>query len=425
MLHDGPHRARRPVRLTPTNCDDGGVSDATIIRASIESTLRFLPTALDPFDRTRRALTRLDLDGSVAVVAIGKAARQMAAAALDAFGNRIVGGVVVAPDDQPLDPLDVYIGSHPVPDAASERAGRAVLAVAARSDHDHLLVLISGGGSAMAEVPKHPLDIETVASIGERLLQAGTPIHELNIVRRHLSDLKHGGLSGRSKVPVTTLVISDVIDEPPSTVASGPTLHDESTALHALAIIERRLGRPVVPAVHRALATPVPRRRNEVVHVVADRHTAYAEASHRLAHAGLEPSHPVRLEGDAVHMAGRMLAMPGLTVGTGETTVAVTGPGLGGRNQHGALAAALQIDGRSAVFGALGTDGVDGPTDGAGAVVDGTTAGEIRALGLDPETALVECDSHPVLDAVGAVIRTGPTGTNVADVWISYVPATT
>src|SRR5690606_21754138 len=135
----------------------------------------------------------------------------------------------------------------PLPDAASERAGRAALAVAERTDHDHLLVLVSGGGSAMAEVPKRPLDIRTVATVVERLMAAGTPIDEMNVVRRHLSELKHGGISGRSRVPVTTLVISDVIDGPASTVASGPTLHDESTALDALAILENRLGRPVPP----------------------------------------------------------------------------------------------------------------------------------------------------------------------------------
>jgi glycerate 2-kinase len=401
------------------------VPDAAIIRATVESVLRALPAALNPFDRTQRVLGRLDLDGTVAVVAIGKAARSMAAAALDHLGEQIVGGVVVAPDDAPLPPFDVFVGSHPVPDEASEKAGRAALAVAERGGHDHLLALISGGGSAMAEVPKRPLDVGMVASIGQRLLQAGTPIHELNIVRRHLSELKHGGLSGRSKVGVTTLVISDVIDGPPSTVASGPTLSDESTALHALAILERRLGRPVPEPIHIALATPVAHRPNEAVHLVADRHTAYAEASHRLALAGLSDSRPTRLEGDAVEAATRMIRTPGLTIGTGETTVKVTGSGVGGRNQHAALAVALEIEGRSTVFGTLGTDGVDGPTDAAGAIVDGSTANHIRQLGLDPAAALAACDSHPTLNAVDSLIRTGPTGTNVADVWISYVPATT
>jgi glycerate 2-kinase len=401
------------------------VPDAAIIRATIENTLRSLPTALDPYTRTRRTVSRLDIPGSVAIVAIGKAAHPMARAALEVLGDRVVGGVVVAPNDDPIGDLEVHVGSHPVPDAASERAGRAALAVAERSDHDHLLVLVSGGGSAMAEVPKRPLDIATVASIGHRLLQAGTPIDELNVVRRHLSELKNGGLSGRSKVPVTTLVISDVVDGPPSTVASGPTLHDESNALRALAIIERRLGRPVPPEVHKALATPVPRRHDEDVHLIADRHTAYAEASYQLALAGLEPSRPVRLDGDAASMARRMVAMPGLTIGTGETTVVVTGTGSGGRNQHGALAAAIEIENRPIVFGSLGTDGIDGPTDAAGAVVDGHTAEKIRAAGIDPPGALHDCDSHTALDAADTLIRTGPTGTNVADVWISYVPATT
>src|SRR5690606_14354647 len=150
----------------------------------------------------------------------------------------------------------------------------------------------------------------------------------------------------------------DVIDGPASTVASGPTLHDDSTALDALAILESRLGRPVPPPVHKALATPVARRRNEDVHLVADRHTAYAELSHRLAQVGLTGSASVRLDGEAADMARRLVRTPGLTIGTGETTVFVTGDGVGGRNQHGALAAALEIEGSAAVMGTLGTDGV-------------------------------------------------------------------
>lgn len=276
----------------------------------------------------------------------------------------------------------------------------------------------------MAEVPKRPLDITQLTDLTNRLLQAGTPIDEFNVVRRHLSDFKNGGLSGRSKVPVTTLVISDVIDGPPSMVASGPTLRDASDALTALAIIERRLGRPVPPQIHTALATPVAHRDNETVVVVADRHTAFAVVAHQLATAGFQPAQPARLEGDAATMAHTLTAQEGLTIGTGETTVVVTGDGTGGRNQHGALAAAITIEGTDTVFASFGTDGVDGPTDAAGAVVDGGTAGAIRAAGIDPVAALENCDSHPALEAVGALIRTGPTGTNVADVWVCYVPAT-
>jgi glycerate 2-kinase len=355
------------------------------------------------------------------VVAIGKAARPMAVAAIGVLGEQVVGGVLVAPDAEALDPLEVHVGSHPLPDEGSLHAGRAVLEAVQRSGHDHLLVLLSGGGSAMAEVPKHPLNMESVADITDRLMRAGTPIEELNVVRRHLSQLKHCGVSGRSKVPVTTLLISDVTDGPASTVASVPTLHDDTTALQALAIIERRLGRPVPTAVHTALATPIPRRPNETVHVVADRHTAFAAAAHALATAGLGTAKPIRLEGDAVDMTHTMLSVPGLAVGTGETTVTVTGEGRGGRNQHAALVAAITLAGRSAVFGTLGTDGVDGPTNAAGAVVDGTTFAAMQQAGIDPQQALDSCDSHTALDAAGVLIRTGPTGTNVADVWVSYV----
>lgn len=391
----------------------------------IEEALRSLPSALDPFERTRTHLTRLRLPSTIGLVAIGKASRAMTRAAVDVFGDRLVHGVIVDPDPGPMPPFAVHVGSHPLPDETSEAAGRAALAIAERTDHEHLLVLVSGGGSAMAEVPKRPLDIATVASIVDRLMAAGTPIHEMNVVRRHLSQLKHGGLSGRSKVPVTTLAISDVVDGPASTVASGPTLHDDSTALDALGIIEQRLGRPVPQSIHTALATPVSRRSNEDVHVVADRHTAYAVMSRRLAEAGLGESRAVRLDGDAAEMARKIVKVAGLTIGTGETTVTVSGGGRGGRNQHGALAAAIEIDGSGAVLGTFGTDGVDGPTDAAGAIVDGSTYRRLVRAGVNPEDSLARCDSHPALDAGDCLIRTGPTGTNVADVWVSYVPATT
>lgn len=396
----------------------------TPARTLIQTALTELPAALDPYTRTRRTLSRLDLPDTVAVVTLGKAARSMARAAADILGPRLVAGVLIAPDPEPLDGFEVHVGSHPLPDAASERAARAALALAERNDHEMLLALVSGGGSAMAEAPRRPLDIATVADLTDRLLRAGTPIAELNLVRRHLSEFKNGGLSGRSKVPVTTLVISDVIDGPPTMVSSGPTLHDGSDALQALAVIERRLGRPVPQAIHTALATAASRRRNEDVFVVADRHTAYAELSHRLAVAGLGASVPIRLDGDAAAMARRTVSMPELVIGTGETTVLVTGDGMGGRNQHAALAAAIELEGTDAVFGTLGTDGVDGPTDAAGAVVDGTTAEALRSAGVDPAAALAACDSHTALGAVGALIRTGPTGTNVADAWVSYRPTT-
>jgi len=389
-------------------------------RSIISRVLAELPASLDPGERTRRAVRALDLDGVVRVAAIGKAAIPMAAAAVEALGGRLVGGVVVAPEEGRVDGLDLHVGSHPLPDERSLRAGRALMDQAARRDHDHFLVLVSGGGSSLAEVPKPPLKIADLATVSDRLMRVGTPIGELNVVRRHLSLLKNGGLAAHTSAAVVTLVLSDVGDGPPSLVASGPTLHDASTSLDALHILEGRLGRPVPHAVRAALARSVPRRADGPVVVVADRHTAFAEVAHRLATTPFGDPTAVHLVGDAASMAQEMVAMPGLAIGTGETTVNVTGSGAGGRNQHGALAAAIAIEGTAVTLGTLGTDGIDGPTDAAGAIVDGATAGRIRAAGIDPADALRRCDSHTALDAAHALLRTGPTGTNVADVWISY-----
>jgi hydroxypyruvate reductase len=321
--------------------------------------------------------------------------------------------------------MRLLLGSHPFPDRRSLEAGSAALAEAARSDHGHLVILVSGGGSALAEVPVDGLTIEQVATVTRQVMDAGVPIGSLNTVRRHLSKLKHGGLLRASNRPVTSLLISDVLDGPATDIASGPSLADGSTQADALAVLNA-LGEQIDPSVLAILESGT----GQVSHpphdfeVIIDRHAAMGGVRRFLSEHDVEAT----VVGEAILGAAGTrgvemveTAGSGYTIATGETTVIVAGDGRGGRNQHAALAVAIGIEGRTdVVFAALGTDGIDGPTDAAGAIVDGTTTARIRAAGIDPEEALARCDSNPALIAAGDAVRIGATGTNVGDLWMVW-----
>lgn len=366
--------------------------------------------------------------GRVRVVAIGKAAPAMCRGAAEALGERLVGGIAVSDHTEPVPKgIRLMIGAHPFPETASLEAGRAVLSEAGRTDHDLLLVLVSGGGSALAEVPAGVLTIEDLAKTQQTLMNAAVPIEELNTVRRHLSLLKNGGVAKAAGSPIRTILISDVIDAPASAIASGPTLSDATTPADAIAVLEEHGLADNVPAAvlgHLGQAPdPEPAPEHPWV-TVADGPAAAGAAAVVLSRAGLRTRIvTTRLRGESADQSFRFLSVirPGEAgIATGETTVHVTGDGSGGRNQHAALAAAIAISGQSAVMAALGTDGVDGPTTAAGAIVDGGTAGRVLAAGIDPTEALQRCDSNPTLASAGDLVVTGPTGTNVGDLWMAW-----
>ncbi len=363
----------------------------------------------------------------IRIIAIGKAAPAMCRGAAQVLGGRLVGGVAVSDHEETVPAgIELMIGSHPFPDAASLRAGRRILEEAASSDHDALLVLVSGGGSALAEVPAGGLGIEDLAATQKALMNAGVPIEGLNTVRRHLSILKHGGVARVATRPLTSILISDVIDAPASAIASGPTLADATTPADAAALIrDRGLDVPGKVLEHldtAPVSTPPP---DHDWVTVADGASAARAAASFLRASGVEARVvTTRLRGETQVEALAFVAatLKGeVAIAAGETTVHVAGTGSGGRNQHAALAVAIDIEGRAeTVFAALGTDGIDGPTPAAGAIVDGSTASRIRQAGVDPGEALARCDSHPALDAAGALVVTGPTGTNVGDLWLAW-----
>lgn len=386
------------------------------MRDEILSAYRAALAAVDPERATRSALERRRLrPGGLWVAALGKAAPAMTRGAVDAAGDRFRQALVVSDHrEQVPTGCSLLIGSHPRPDGRSLTAGRALVSfVAAVPAGDTLLVLISGGGSALAEVPAPGLGVEALADLIDDLMAAGTPIDELNVVRRHLSQLKNGGLGAAAPAAhLMTLLVSDVIDAPASTIASGPTLPDHTGPGDAADIVRRRLGRDL-PEVAFAVAAEHPDHSWEVV---ADCRIAAAAAAASIGGRIWTAA----LRGEARNSALEMIEAcePGeVLVAAGETTVTVTGSGTGGRNQEAALAAAIEITGTDSGFAALGTDGVDGPTDAAGAIVDGSSTTRMIAAGVDPERCLVDNDSNRALAASGDLVITGPSGTNIGDVW--------
>ncbi len=373
---------------------------------------------------------RIEIDGGlpaprrVDVLAVGKAAAAMCRAASKVLGGAVGRMLVVSEHEEELPSGARFLrGEHPWPGPGSLAAGRAALEFARTvAPDDRLVVLVSGGGSALVEVPADGLTLDDLAATHRALMDRGVPIHELNTVRRHLSKVKNGGIARAHGRPLVTLLVSDVVDGPASDVASGPTLPDGSAPADALAVI-RRSGADVPQAVvaHLQAASPPPPVDPGPWQVVADGARAATAAMQRAATLGLDARvATTSLRGEARVEGPRACreAPGGLTVLAGETTVHVTGGGRGGRNQEAALAAAMAIEGSDILFAAFGTDGIDGPTDAAGAIVDGGTVA--RAEGFDPAAALDDNDAYPFLRASGDLLVCGPTGTNVGDVWLVW-----
>jgi glycerate 2-kinase len=381
--------------------------------------------AVDPEEAVRRLLVDEPPPGErITVLALGKAAPAMSRGAARALGRRIGQFVVVSDHTEEVpDGAELMVGSHPVPTSASVDAGRRILA-AASEPADHVLFLVSGGGSALAEVPREGLELSDLAAVYDLMLRGGVPIEETNCVRAHLSALKGGRLAAAASAPTTTLVVSDV-GKRIELVASGPTVPCRSTPAEARAVLERHglIGR-LPTAVRRVLDGPadppdIPPGR---VVVAGDGALAAEALAADAARRGI-PARVVttELRGEASTAAVAALsAAPSGAVGifAGETTVTVRGDGSGGRNQEAALAAALEVEGTGTRFLTFGTDGIDGPTDAAGGYIDGGTAARIRDGGIDPAIALAANDSHTALGAAHALVRCGPTGVNVADLWL-------
>ncbi|HEU4691864.1 MAG TPA: DUF4147 domain-containing protein [Vicinamibacterales bacterium] len=443
-------RGYRPVRLDRP------------VTASLNSTLHRLRVhARQIFDAAVRAVDAGDLvrsahadgrflslsDSKIALIAAGKAARPMTAAFAALLPDAVAQALVVGPAHPEVQlPVtwECVEGAHPLPDRESVRAGERALELARA--REPLVVLLSGGASSMLAMPAAGLPLDDKRAAIRALMHAGLGIYDLNCVRKHLSAIKGGQLAAVAGATLT-LAISDVhhpVEDDASVIGSGPCVPDPSTFAEALSIARRVDGVPasVIRQLERGAAGELaetikpddPRMARSEFHVIGNRHTAIAgaaTAARALGYRVQEIRPPVQGEArdraiEFVNEARDRLAAaagPECVLAAGETTVTVTGPGRGGRNQEFALAAAAALSqfGRDAVLVSAGTDGTDGPTEAAGATVDSTTMARAREAGLDPAASLNANDAYPFFARLDDLIISGPTGTNVGDVMLLLV----
>ena len=385
-------------------------------------------SAVVPDEAVLRALKGITFPGKVILVAVGKAAWQMAKTARDCLGSRISDGIVITKYGHvksPLEGIRCMEAGHPVPDENSFRGTEAALELVKNlTEQDTVLFLLSGGGSALFEKPL--ISAEELQSITSQLLRSGADIVEINTVRKRLSGVK-GGRFAQACFParVYGIVLSDIIGDPLDMIASGPASPDSSTCAQALEIAEK-YDLILSDDARQCLCRETPKVLSNVRCCVSG---SVRELCQAAAAAAQELGYEPRILTDRLDCqakeAGRMLAALArenagkklALIAGGETVVKVTGTGKGGRNQELALAAAEIIDGMENVcIFSVGSDGTDGPTDAAGGFVDGTTAGLLREAGLTVSGILEDNDAYHALEKTGGLIITGPTGTNVNDV---------
>ncbi|UCG14702.1 MAG: glycerate kinase [Deltaproteobacteria bacterium] len=429
-------------------------------RKILEEIFRAGVEAVDPEKAVRNSVKRegeqlivgnqtyeLSRFNRVFVIGVGEGTAPMAKALEDVLGDRLTEGRIVVKygHGMPLLKTKVLEAGHPVPDKAGLRATESLVELAQGcTESDLVLFALSGGGSALLPAPDPPVDLEAKQQTTRLLLECGATIKEINAVRKHLSRVK-GGRLARAAFPAhcVSLILSDVVGDELDVIASGPTVPDPSTFEDCFATIQRfgitdRLPQTVLDALTegaRGKRAETPKQDDPIfltVHnvIVGNNRAALLAAEEKAREFGYATLVLTSwLQGEAREVAQALVAIgkeivtsnhplppPACILAGGETTVTIRGNGRGGRNQELALAGVLALDGweRVALLSA-GTDGGDGPTDAAGAFADGATYGRARTIGLDPHVFLAENDSYTFFDALGELLRTGPTRTNVMD----------
>lgn len=438
------------------------------VRDQREAALDILAAALEAADPGKAVKRFLDLDRErlrvagrvydlanferVLVVGGGKAGSAMTAAVEDVLGDRVQAGVVnvkyghVAPTRR----VKINEAAHPVPDEAGLAGTREMVdLIGSAGPRDLVITVISGGGSALIDLPVQGITLEDMKRLTNALLRSGATINQINTIRKHLSKVKGGGIARlASPATVISLILSDVVGNPLDMIASGPTAPDTTTFQDAWRVLEQfdltgdvpetvanrlRAGvRGEIPDTLKA-GDPIFAKVQNVV--VASNELAAEAAMSRARGLGFDTLLlSTFVEGEAREIAklyaavareisayNRPLHRPACLIAGGETTVTVKGDGKGGRNQEMALAAALKIDGlRDVMIVASATDGNDGPTDATGAIADGSTVARALELGLDPADYLTGNDAYHFFERLGDLIKTGPTNTNVNDLTFVY-----
>ena len=368
--------------------------------------------------------------GRLVLVALGKAAWQMARAAADCLGDAIADGIVITKYDHAkgeIPHVRVREAGHPVPDQNSfDATAEAIALVEPLGAQDAVLLLISGGGSALFEKPLCTPD--ELTDLTGQLLRCGADIVEMNTLRKRVSAVK-GGRFAQLCAPakVFSIVLSDIVGDPLDMIASGPAYPDSSTAVQAHAVVEK-YGLQLSPDVLALLDRPTPDRLDNVeTHITGSVRELCAAAAAECTALGYQTEILTASLGCEAREAGSFLAAiaqyhadtdrPLAFIAGGETVVHITGKGKGGRNQELALSAARGIAGmENALVLSVGSDGTDGPTDAAGGLADGATCAALAEQGISIDRVLADNDAYHALDKVDGLILTGPTGTNVNDV---------
>ena len=405
------------------------------LRKDAETVIRQAISAVTPGNAVERALKGRDFPGRVFLVAAGKAAWKMAETAAKTLGDRLTAGVVVTKYghvEREIPRVACHEGGHPVPDEQGVAGTRAALELTRDlRPEDTVLFLLSGGGSALFEKPLIPL--EELQSITDQLLAAGCDIVGINTVRKRLSAVKGGRFAAWcAPARVLSIVLSDVLGDPLDMIASGPTVPDASTCGQAVEVIRRyhiQISAEAEACLQRETPKVLPDAEARIIGSVRELCRAAAEACESLGYAPVLLTDQLCCEAkDAgsflasilkTHAAdGRKTAF----LAGGETVVHLSGDGLGGRNQEMALAAAQGIAGiPDAAVICVGSDGTDGPTDAAGGYADGDTLPSLAEKGLSYAALMENHDAYHALEAVGGLIKTGPTGTNVNDIAVALI----
>jgi glycerate 2-kinase len=402
---------------------------------SVRRILSAAMDAADPSNAIRAALTQrvawIASAQRVFLFSIGKAGIRMAEAALPFVVDRLAGGLVITKHASrgTLGRVAVMEAGHPLPDARSLDAGRRVEELLSRLSPDDLLIcLLSGGASALMAAPRDGISLDDLRNVTSVMLANGASIDELNLVRKRLDVLKGGGLACRSAARVLSLILSDVVGDHLDLIASGPTVPDTTSPEQIAQIASHyELAPHIIAALEREPETGTFAHVQNLI--VGSNARVAAAAREQAAREGFRARVlTTNLQGEA-REAGKELARkvrrartpPLCLIAGGETTVTVTGEGQGGRNQELALAAALELDGaQDVMLVSFATDGDEGMTGAAGAVVTGETLTRSRALGLDARDFLHRNDSHTFFVALDDLLVTGPTGTNVNDLVLLF-----
>ena len=408
-----------------------------LLRKDAEAIIRQAISAVTPAYAVEKALKGRAFPGKVYLVAAGKAAWKMADTAAKTLGDRLTAGVVVTKYghiERPIPGVICYEGGHPVPDAQGVKGTQAALELTRDlQPEDTVLFLLSGGGSALFEKPLIPLT--ELQSITDQMLAAGCDIVEINTVRKRLSAVKGGKFAAWcAPAHVISIVLSDVLGDPLDMIASGPTVPDQSTCEQALEVICRyhiQISPQAEACIRVETPKELPDAEAQIIGSVRQLARAAADASQALGYTPVLLTDQLCCEAkDAGSFLGSILkthanqGQKTAFLAGGETVVHLSGNGLGGRNQEMALAAAQGIAGiQNAAVICVGSDGTDGPTDAAGGYVDGDTLAALAEKGLSYASMMENHDAYHALEAVGGLIKTGPTGTNVNDIAVGLIGA--